>query len=68
MLMIEPWTNQKKAAGQAYGDNGYPVPSEDDYYQQEPQASQTPSITDSTTRGKPMPTESSFFIFSSQNR
>ena len=57
-----------KAAGQNYGDDGYPVPSEDEYYQQEPERTQSPSIADSTTKGKPMPTESSFFIFSSKNR
>ena len=84
-----------------YGDEGYPIPNEDDYYQQEPslnpqltrggvgdmhvgvpigagnsnpvdncnELQQSPSMsTNSTKKSKPMPKESSFFVFSSKNR
>ena len=80
-----------------YGDEGYPIPNEDDYYQQEPslnpqltrghaglggdhvgvpigvdncnELQQSPSMsTNSTKKTKPMPKESSFFVFSSKNR
>ena len=65
--------------GRNYGDEGYPIPNEDDYYQQEPENNgqaaaataevpQSPSISSSTKKTKPMPNESSFFIFSSKNR
>ena len=65
--------------GRNYGDEGYPIPNEDDYYQQEPEVNngnagnnaevpQSPSISSSTKKTKPMPNESSFFIFSSKNR
>ena len=58
------------AADQAYGGPGYAIPSEEEYYQQEPNNNPEPdnSSMSSTKKGKPMPTESSFFIFSSQNR
>ena len=101
------------AVGQSYREDGYPVPSEDEYYQQNPQVayrgagggggggqngaggggaggdadddgavvviegglagggqrrrSRSSSI-DSQKKSKPMPKESSFFIFSSKNR
>jgi hypothetical protein len=83
-----------------YGDEGYPIPSEDDYYQQEPslnvggvplparplgepgtgsnpvnndncnELQQSPSISSNSSqkKTKPMPKESSFFVFSSKNR
>ena len=64
--------------GQTYDGHGYPVPSEDEYYQQDPQgdakaaASETRSESevsiDSQSDKQPMPKESSFFIFSSKNR
>ena len=63
------------------GPEGYRIPSEEDYYQQDPTIDpmtsrsnnvevppQTPSISSSTKKSKPMPKESSFFIFSSKNR
>jgi voltage-dependent calcium channel L type alpha-1D len=66
--------------GRTYGDEGYPIPSEDEYYQQEPtsgvnggheadgiEVPRSPSIN-STKKPKPMPKESSFFVFSSKNR
>jgi hypothetical protein len=61
---------QPAAADQTYGVQGYAIPSEDEYYQQEPNNNPEPdnSSMSSNKKGKPMPTESSFFIFSSQNR
>lgn len=65
----------------AEGPEGYRIPSEEDYYQQDPTIDpmtsrsnnvevppQSPSISSSTKKSKPMPKESSFFIFSSKNR
>ena len=98
--VVFPWTNAFFAispVGQAYGDEGYPIPSEDEYYQQEPggsgsgnggngdaaakgsngHASSSSShrrrrerhpSSDSQKKMKPLPKESSFFIFSSKNR
>lgn len=61
--------------GRNYGDEGYPIPNEEDYYEQDPRGQgnpdniepQSPSIS-STKKTKPMPKESSFFVFSSKNR
>ena len=60
------------------GPEGYRIPSEEDYYQQNPtdltgrsngdEAPKSPSISSSTKKSKPMPKESSFFVFSSKNR
>ncbi len=62
--------NTHAAGDQTYSGQGYPIPSEDDYYQQEPveEDNDDCSSLSSTRKGKPMPKESSFFIFSSQNR
>ena len=67
VFFVSPLT---AAADQAYGGPGYAIPSEEEYYQQEPNNNPEPdnSSMSSTKKGKPMPTESSFFIFSSQNR
>ncbi len=95
--------------GQTYRDDEYPVPSEDEYYQQDPSAarvafgepggggsggangsgdpadgngsveggrkavaahsrSRSSSISSQKRSTKPMPKESSFFLFSSKNR
>ncbi|XP_059091600.1 muscle calcium channel subunit alpha-1-like isoform X4 [Tigriopus californicus] len=67
--------DQYDEVGRTYGADGYAVPSEDEYYQQDPSNAprrvskrpRSPSIS-SQKKGKPMPKESSFFIFSSQNR
>jgi voltage-dependent calcium channel L type alpha-1D len=63
------------AEGQTYRGDGYPIPSEDEYYQQEPgwtgDKEDTHSETTSTNSHsdkQPMPKESSLFIFSSKNR
>ena len=61
--------------GQTYEGGGYPVPSEDEYYQQEPRwtgdcdetGSETASVNSHSDK-QPMPKESSLFIFSSKNR
>ena len=57
-----------QTVGQVYGREGYPIPSEDEYYQQDPDfRARSPSIS-SQKKSKPMPKESSFFIFSSKNK
>ncbi len=57
------------AGDQTYSGEGYPIPNEDDYYQQEPaNENNDGSSLSSAKKGKPMPKESSFFIFSSKNR
>jgi hypothetical protein len=58
------------AADANYGGQGYAIPSEDEYYQQEPNNNPEPdnSSLSSNKKGKPLPAESSFFVFSSQNR
>ena len=64
-----------KWKGQTYRGDGYPVPSEDEYYQQEPgwtgdkddNHSETTSANSHSDK-QPMPKESSLFIFSSKNR
>ena len=61
--------------GRTYGGDGYPVPCEEEYYQQEPKwiedrndtHSETASVNSHSDK-QPMPKESSFFIFSSKNR
>ena len=57
-------------ADRNYDGQGYPIPNEDDYYQQEPNNNPEPDTSSfsSTKKGKPLPIESSFFLFSAQNR
>ncbi|XP_071748883.1 muscle calcium channel subunit alpha-1 isoform X29 [Lepeophtheirus salmonis] len=75
--------DQYAEAGQNYGPNDV-IPSEDEYYQQCPSGASnnnnnnnnnskslnnvTAISPSSTKKGKPLPKESSFFIFSSKNR